>query len=158
MAQNYIDIMLLPPKSVCLERNLNHQGIKQLIQAFKDYKSNIVDYNKYDVITTITDNVTTFLSIMYIIFIIDCVAGSWKQWEQEGDLACLPLARLFFLAPTTSKSLLLRLYSSILGYNAYERRLISQYLYQCYSFVFISFYARIYTFKRVSIRFLVLYG
>jgi len=37
MAQNYIDIMLLPPKSVCLERNLNHQGIDYLIQAFKDY-------------------------------------------------------------------------------------------------------------------------
>ena len=49
---------------------------------------------------------------------IACVAGAWKLWAKErtgareGDtprLACLLLARPFFLVPTTSKRLLRRL-------------------------------------------------
>ena len=42
-----------------------------------------------------------------------CVAGAWKKWAKErtGALACLLLARPFFLVPTTSKRLLRRLKS-----------------------------------------------
>ena len=41
------------------------------------------------------------ISIMFLA----CVAGAWKEWTQErtGVSACLPRARPFFLAPTTSK-------------------------------------------------------
>ena len=35
-------------------------------------------------------------------------SGLKKEWAHEED-TCLPLARLFFLAPTTSKRLLCRL-------------------------------------------------
>ena len=41
----------------------------------------------------------------FLVFLA-CVVGVWKKWAQERmDVsACLPLARPFFFAPTTSKS------------------------------------------------------
>ena len=40
---------------------------------------------------------------------ITCVAGPRKNGRAKGGLACLPLARSFFLAPTTTKHLQHRL-------------------------------------------------